>query len=870
MSKKTRLLAIICAFAGSMILFGCSDSSTISIEGDHGSEGTKPVDETCDPGDENCQPAEETCKPGDENCQPAEETCKPGDENCQPAEETCKPGDENCQPAEETCKPGDENCDPGEETGPVEVEPCSASDEDGDFISDEIEGRNKEDDSLSRDTDGDTVPDYKDLDSDGDTIPDSIEGGINCSGDDPENRGYGVFDYINADVDENGISDAIECCGADESKGEECAADVSKDENGFFVTCHDSNGDGTPDYISDDNDGDGANDIREIEGMSSGSEKIGSTQFSGDCDGDTIPDEIGSAENPIDCDKDGIPDYMDVDSDGDTILDSVEKDSIHGDYFARYSKDSDGDGIPDGEECRGNKIEINGVEYFSDCIDSDKDGTPDYLDLDSDSDGILDSIEKQIGSNPVLQDSDGDGAPDAVEYGICLVNKDTKCSAITDKNDSPQTRGDFVFVAPYKEPTDPPRQTLSLETAIQTVDIFFNFDQSGSMSKEVKSLKDSLKSMLENLQCKDLGKKCSENNDCKEFPNAICSEKGKCITSPSYGNGCFDRMWTGLGFYSYADSFRVTNHLSEGYKTTLTSLTNCFDGTSFKSAGNNEVPYQAAICAAVGPDKDKSLCAQRANYTNDCSLNASAYRECKMNCSTDKKKEGCVGYRKDAIHIYVQAFDENQCKNNGGEYAKTYCENYKKQVGTIMKQYKMRFIGLYSNENTDTNDGEISNQTVAEDIAKKSGSLDNKSKPFTYLAMDDKLAEKAATAVREIAKNMPVDITATVEDIDAGAKDLVAGLEVNLTGTTAQNRVCTIITNEIVKDKYEGVKGLMPGQVLCYDVIAVQNQSIFKPDKTEPKVYKARIKVMGDGSVLNSGIAYFLVPPVFEQGEEIN
>ena len=79
-------------------------------------------------------------------------------------------------------------------------------------------------------------------------------------------------------------------------------------------------------------------------------------------------------------------------------------------------------------------------------------------------------------------------------------------------------------------------------------------------------------------------------------------------------------------------------------------------------------------------------------------------------------------------------------------------------------------------------------------------------------------------------------------------------------GASAQGRVCQSISNTIITGKYQGIQDLKPGVVVCYDVHALNKQSLF-PATREPQLLKARIKVMGDGSVLNSGIAYFVVPP---------
>ena len=82
-------------------------------------------------------------------------------------------------------------------------------------------------------------------------------------------------------------------------------------------------------------------------------------------------------------------------------------------------------------------------------------------------------------------------------------------------------------------------------------------------------------------------------------------------------------------------------------------------------------------------------------------------------------------------------------------------------------------------------------------------------------------------------------------------------------------RVCTQIDNsKIVKTtEYQGISKLTPGTSVCYDVIPVNKQSIF-PSENIVQVKKARVKVMGDGSVLNSGIAYFVIPPKLEGSNE--
>ncbi len=184
-----------------------------------------------------------------------------------------------------------------------------------------------------------------------------------------------------------------------------------------------------------------------------------------DDDNDGVPDavEVGAdPANPVDTDNDGTPDYLDPDSDNDGISDTTEahngnpsldvdgdgvldtftdtNDNGLDDRFEtslggtplvdpdtntdgaedRVDIDSDGDGIPDSVEAGDNPAAP---------VDTDKDGTPDYLDLDSDNDGIPDAVE--AGTDPTKPvdtdkdgtpdfrdlDSDNDGIPDAAEAG---------------------------------------------------------------------------------------------------------------------------------------------------------------------------------------------------------------------------------------------------------------------------------------------------------------------------------------------------------------------------------------------------------------------------------------------------------------------
>ena len=153
--------------------------------------------------------------------------------------------------------------------------------------------------------------------------------------------------------------------------------------------------------------------------------KHGAAWCKDDEDEDGIPNCIEVPKGvPVDTDEDGTPDYKDKDSDGDGVPDSEECSDFaknekcpdaDDDGILNYrSTDSDGDGILDYEECPD-------YEQNQKCPDGDKDKLPDYIDNDSDGDGIPDRTETSDDTdgdgipNYLDLDSDGDGIPDSEE-----------------------------------------------------------------------------------------------------------------------------------------------------------------------------------------------------------------------------------------------------------------------------------------------------------------------------------------------------------------------------------------------------------------------------------------------------------------------
>ena len=164
-------------------------------------------------------------------------------------------------------------------------------------------------------------------------------------------------------------------------------------------------------------------------------EAIGTEPDQMDSDGDTIPDdtEVGpDPQVPLNSDDDSVIDALDDDSDNDGIPDVIE-----------LNIDSDGDGTPDFRDVDSdNDGKLDEVEGAS---DDDDDGIANFKDAndadgplgEQDGDGLTNTQEVALGTNPNLKDSDNDTISDLDEVGGDLDNPvDTDSDGMIDAVDT--------------------------------------------------------------------------------------------------------------------------------------------------------------------------------------------------------------------------------------------------------------------------------------------------------------------------------------------------------------------------------------------------------------------------------------------------
>ncbi len=250
-------------------------------------------------------------------------------------------------------------------------------------------------------------------------LPDSDFDGIADFQDNDDRDNDDILDSIDLDDDNDGIPDALEGAGMIDTDGDGIAdsLDLDSDNDGMFDLIE--SGIVNPQQFDVDNNGRIDNSFAVgVNGLADIVETF--------IDSGVVNYNNGMV---IDTDDDGVANFMDLDSDNDGITDVIEAGGA----------DPDGDGIAGAGLPA---VNPNGLISGSGLpvIDTDTDGVPNYIDLDSDNDGLTGLVENNgldadlngmidgfvdqnnngfddvVEANPQpLVDSDGDGIPDYID-----------------------------------------------------------------------------------------------------------------------------------------------------------------------------------------------------------------------------------------------------------------------------------------------------------------------------------------------------------------------------------------------------------------------------------------------------------------------
>lgn len=294
---------------------------------------------------------------------------------------------------------GDGRCDAADDVDGDGINDANDADIDDDGI--------KNDDEGAEDFDGDGLPNPYDLDSDGDGLPDIVEaGGRELD----ENRDGRIDDVEDSDP-KDGMHDPLQA-------------------EGGALPRPDTDGDGQPDFLDVESDGDGINDLTEGTTPERAREldEDGDGRIDEDDDSNRngLPDVVdpsdklsdpGAPLEPTDTDEDGALDFQDADDDGDER--STQDERADADRFQDLGADVDEDGAPNWRDPDSDGDGVSDEDENAAGGDNNGDGIPDYMqpdvrggEGDSDGDGISDGDERADGEP---RDTDGDGTPDHLD-----------------------------------------------------------------------------------------------------------------------------------------------------------------------------------------------------------------------------------------------------------------------------------------------------------------------------------------------------------------------------------------------------------------------------------------------------------------------
>lgn len=533
----------------------------------------------------------------------------------------------------------------------------------------------------------------------------------------------------------------------------------------------------------------------------------------------------------------GIEGWCKQDADGDTITNCIEAkdgaltnsdDDADPDYI---DTDSDNDGIPDSVEGVGD-IDEDGISNFRDTDsdgdgyldseespdlpsrDTDGDGLPDYVDFDSDNDGLLDKDELDLGTNPLVEDTDGDGFDDLaeVEFGT---------DPLDDQSGIPED--DFYVKLPYNAAADEVR-TLKFKTSVEKADILIFVDLSGSMGGEIGNLKTGITSKI---------------------IDGISAN----ITDVGFGLATFDD-WKAL---NGDEIFKLVQPVTTN-KTVIADAVNALNRQS--NCGwepHHEALYQAASGAGYS---GHFTFTRRESSVNACDVTGEYYPSIPAaDCTTAEGNIGGACFRTDAMPIIIMMSDEGFTSYPADVFTWTIPYHTTTDATDALNAINAKFIGVDSWDEAMT--WTPAPEADFKAVSMATGSVDaTTGEPFFYKIASDGtgLSDQISDAVLELTSNIKLDVWTDKTSVD---NPLLINTSLFIKSLTpdSSDPVNAYESKDLVKfDK------VSPGAKVNFEIKFYND--IYEPTKAEATVFRAKINVLGDGALLDTREVVILVPGI--------
>ena len=513
---------------------------------------------------------------------------------------------------------------------------------------------------------------------------------------------------------------------------------------------------------------------------------FGSAWLSEDADEDGIPNGV---EGCSDRDADGIPNYLDA--------------------------DSDADGIPDSEEAGDDPANPR---------NSDKDDSPDYLDRDSDNDGLSDKKEKELGTDPLLKDTDGDGSDDLAEI---VYNESHPGGADPLDPDSSIPAGIFYVVLPYRS-QEPVNRELMFSTKIEAIDVVIILDASGSMSDEIRNLKSEIKTNIIDA----IAAQYSDNPNFVSYALTSLYFDAS-LTSPSsltteVLNNTLDDYSADKGHELHTDSLY---HIATG-EAFDSALRTCMNGTCGTIMGmpfpDEEIDFPKSNCdgqlGSVG-----ALCLRQKSMPIFIMITDEEFQYCPPESA-------------------LQAFD-GCAWANGRSFGKTF-----EEAIAVMNGVGAKFIGVDSSF-SDNGSMEHNAEDDFEQVSALTGSLDKDGNNFnshTKSSDGSGMSSQIADAIVDLTTFIDMDVTtSSMSDWTCGEHSAVEFIKSSKT-------VKAVPEGSVDHWDDTTFYSVKQDAEVYFDVEFYNDFCINSMDV--PALYEAHVTVTGNGSFLSGRLVHVIVP----------